>query len=392
MRDEPAYWREPYLKELQTRKIDKGSDGEGAWIVVEDSILYPPGGGQPADRGWVNSIEAEAAAKTDEGFLIRLASPVEAQVIDLKLDWERRFDHMQQHSAQHLLTSVAEDKYGWKTTAFHLGEKVSDIELDVASTPVVKLEELEAELARVVAGARKVVPRFSTPEAMTEEGIRCRGLPEDHSGAVRVIEIEGIDTAACGGTHVRTTSEIGAICLLGTEKMRGGTRLYFIAGSRVQARMREIETRSASLRKILDTSDEEMTTTIETKLQQLKDESRRSRRLSGDLASALVDKLRASGNAFQALHLGVHGRDLVFAVANQFASASDSGWLLLTNDEGAFALVSADASDQLETYGRQVAEVIDGRGGGRGKIFQGKANAIHKRRQAETMLRETIED
>jgi len=124
---------------------------------------------------------------------------------------------MQQHTAQHLLTAVAADQFGWQTTAFHLGAHVSDIEVDVKSIGKSELRLLEETVAVEVRAARRISARRVSPDEYEQMEVRSRGLPPGHSGDVRLIEIEGIDLNTCGGTHCVSTAEIEAIALLGTE-------------------------------------------------------------------------------------------------------------------------------------------------------------------------------
>src|SRR5664280_1407985 len=230
----PAYERDPYMKELTTEIVETGVEGGVPFAVLAETVLYPEGGGQPADRGWLGGVEVTDVQRREATIRHFLARPVEAGPVTVRLDWVRRFDHMQQHTGQHLLTAVAADRFGWPTTAFHLGER-RDPELDVAD-----------------------------PLA-----VRTRGLPASHQGDVRLVGIAGTDLNTCGGTHVRSTAEIEVIKLLGAEPMRGGTRLTFVAGGRVRARLGTHEALNARLRAALGAPDEEIAAVAEAKLEQL---------------------------------------------------------------------------------------------------------------------------
>ena len=203
-----AFERDPYLTELSVRVVETGAQGGRPWAVLDDTILFPEGGGQPADRGALGGVRVVDVQVVDGAVRHYLASPVSDGQVELHLDWDRRFDHMQQHTAQHLLTAVAADRLGWETTAFHLGPETCDIELAAASVAPADLIRLEAEVASEIRAARRVTHRRVQPEAMASLPVRTRGLPEGHEGDVRLVEIEGIDLNTCGGTHLRSTSEI----------------------------------------------------------------------------------------------------------------------------------------------------------------------------------------
>ncbi|MBK9966059.1 MAG: alanyl-tRNA editing protein [Holophagales bacterium] len=246
-----AFEREPYLTELSVRVAETGIENGQPWAVLDDTVLYPEGGGQPADRGLLGGVPVLDVQVVDGAIRHLLASPVSEGPFELQLDWNRRFDHMQQHTAQHLLTAVAADRLGWETTAFHLGPETCDVELAVASVGAGDLLRLEDEVAAEIRAARPVTQRRVRPDEMGSLPVRSRGLPEGHEGDVRLVEIEGIDLNTCGGTHLRATSEIEALKLLGTEKLRGGTRLFFVAGGRIRRRLGGHEERSGRLRVLL---------------------------------------------------------------------------------------------------------------------------------------------
>ena len=133
MSEIPAYERDPLLRRLETEVVSVGDEQGRPFVVLADTIFYPEGGGQPADCGTVGGTAVLDARKVGGDIRHFLAGPAPSGRVTASLDWARRFDHMQQHTGQHLLTAVAEQRFGWCTTAFHLGERLSDIELDAPS-------------------------------------------------------------------------------------------------------------------------------------------------------------------------------------------------------------------------------------------------------------------
>ncbi|HSM52274.1 MAG TPA: alanyl-tRNA editing protein, partial [Thermoanaerobaculia bacterium] len=289
----PTYERDPYARELALEvRPATGDDGPGAWLV--DTILFPGGGGQPADRGWLAGVEVVGVERGPEGFLHRLAAPVSPGPASLVLDWERRFDHMQQHTAQHLLTALAAERFGWPTTAFHLGPELSDIELDRPGLAPADLAALEEAAMAEVRSARRVTARRVPREEAERIPVRSRRLPEGLTGDLRLVEIEGIDLATCGGTHLASTAEIESLKLLATEPMRGGTRLFWIAGGRVRARLGRLEERVGALRRLFDSGEPELLEMAERKLADLAAAERLARRLGGRLADLEAERLAAA--------------------------------------------------------------------------------------------------
>ncbi|MGA7991215.1 MAG: alanyl-tRNA editing protein, partial [Thermoanaerobaculia bacterium] len=244
----PGYEREPYRTSLATAVVEAGVAAGKPYAVLEDTILYPEGGGQPADRGTLNGVAVLDVQKKDGAIRHTLASPVAAGPAHLRLDWDRRFDHMQQHTGQHLLSAVAQDRFGWETTAFHLGPEVSDVELAAASLTAADVARLEEAVAAEIRAAHPVLPRRVPIEEFQALPVRTRGLPEGFAGDVRLVEIAGVDLNTCGGTHLANTAEIEVVTLLSAEPLRGGTRVIFAAGGRARRRMRRHEERNAALR------------------------------------------------------------------------------------------------------------------------------------------------
>ena len=126
-----AYHRDCYLTELETEIVEVGEDGGRPTAILADTIFYPEGGGQPADHGLLGETKVVDVQKRSEKIIHFVSEPVDTGPVRLALDWLRRWDHMQQHTGQHMLTAVALRDFGWRTTAFHLGTEWSDIELDL---------------------------------------------------------------------------------------------------------------------------------------------------------------------------------------------------------------------------------------------------------------------
>jgi Ser-tRNA(Ala) deacylase AlaX len=389
------YENEPYLSAIEVLALESGAGEPGApapfYVELAETVLFPGGGGQPADRGTLAGQPIAAAEKREEGrWRFYLPEPVDSSAgLELKLDWSRRFDLMQQHTAQHLLSAIALDRFGWRTTAFHLGEELTDIELDAAELPAEKLAALEALVAEAIRAAVPVRTRRVEQEEYEKlEGVRSRGLPAGHQGSVRLVEIEGIDLNTCGGTHLRSTAEIESLKLLHTEPMRGGTRLYWVAGGRVRSRLAAAEARNARLRRLLDTGDGELVAVLESRLEQLAEAKRAKERIEARLAEAeaaafgdrpFADRHYEDGNlAFlQKLARGWQGgagSGLLFATAGK---GKDAAFLIATRGEMA---------RDIKSLGQGVAAKLEGKGGGAGRLFQGKAAGLEKRGEAVAIL------
>lgn len=385
-----AYERDPYLGELQAEVVASGEEAGRPFVVLDDTILYPEGGGQPADRGRIGGVAVEDVRTVADRIRHVLAGPAPGGRVRVTLDWARRFDHMQQHTAQHLITALAADRFGWQTTAFHLGSVVSDVELDTPRLAAEALRELEEAVAAEVRAARPVTGRRVSPDEYAALPVRTRGLPEGHAGAVRLVEIAGIDLNTCGGTHLGSTAEIEGVKLLGTEGMRGGTRLFYAAGTRLRRLFAAHHERMAALRQLLGTSDDELAAGVQARLEQLKEAQRSVRALEEELALTAGTALAAAGDRVVSAHFPARELPFLQRVAREFARLAPDRTILLTAGEaeqGAFVLAAGEAATlDLPAAGKRVAEILAGRGGGSGRIYQGKAAALSRRVEAAAAL------
>ena len=386
----PCYELDPCLRTLDTQVLRAWVEEGQSWAVLEDTVLYPEGGGQPCDRGTANGIEVLEVRSHAGELRHRLAAPLAEGPVALVLDWARRFDHMQQHTGQHLLTALAQDRFGWPTMAFHLGEEVSDVELAVPTLTPGDRARLEEAIAQEIRAARPVRARRVDAEGYAREKVRSRGLPDGHVGDIRLVEIEGVDLNTCGGTHLRHTGELECMVLLGTEPLRGGLRLFFVAGGRVRRRLAAHEARTAALRGLLGAPDAELVAVLQGKLEQALGAEKRLRRTEEELAEALAGGLAAAPGVLAEAHLGERDMAFLQRLARLVLTAAPAKTVFLTAEaagQGVFLLsAGSEAALDIPALGRGVAEALGAKGGGSGKSFQGKAPDLAGRAQAVALL------
>jgi len=388
--DGPAYQLDSFLTELETEVIEVGRDEGRIFAITVDTVFYPEGGGQPADHGTMGGVEVIDVKKADGATRHYLNAELPLGPVRQTLDWTRRFDHMQQHTAQHLLTAVALGRFCWATTAFHLGPKVSDIELAAGSFGDDDLRRLEDAVAEEIRESRPVTIRLAQIDEMEALGVRSRLLPEGLSGEIRLVEIGGLDLNTCGGTHLRSTAEIGTMALIGTEAMRGGTRVFFVAGDRVRRRLAAHEARNLQLRGLLDAADDDLPELIGLRLAREKSLARERRQLLAELARAEADRLAAIDDAVIAGHWDDRDMPFLQEIGKAFVVLTPDRVALLTagtGSAGAFLLVASESSGlDLGAAGPEICAILDGRGGGRPPFFQGKATALDRRDEATERL------
>jgi len=207
-------------------------EGQAA-AVLDDTFFYPTSGGQPHDTGRLGAATVvDVRVRADGAVLHRLDAPLDPGPVEAAIDWPRRFDHMQQHTGQHILSQAFIRLADAPTIGFHLGADTVSIDLGKPDLKDSTVAEALAVANEVVVGNRSVKAWFPTAEELAS--LELRKTP-DVDGALRVVAIGDFDVSACGGTHVASTAEIGLIEVLRTERMKKGVRVEFVCGGRAQA-------------------------------------------------------------------------------------------------------------------------------------------------------------
>jgi len=223
-------------------------------VILRETAFYPTSGGQVHDTGWLtldakDRVRVTEVAEQEDGRIVHYLEAsvraAEGTAVGGVIDSERRRDHMQQHSGQHVLSAAFVELYQMPTVSFHMGDDYCSIDL---ATPVVNAEQVagaEKRANQIVFENRPVQIRYvSRAEA---EKLGLRKLPPAERDQLRLIEVTGFDLSACGGTHVAATGQIGAILLRKTERVRQGTRVEFVSGERaVRAARRDYDALSES--------------------------------------------------------------------------------------------------------------------------------------------------
>lgn len=286
------YYDDAFVKAFEAEVLScreqDGNAGKRWRVLLDKTALYPASGGQPDDRGRIG--EAVVLEILDEGEEIAhfVDRPVNLGPIRAEVDWNRRFDHMQQHTGQHLLSAVLQKQFGLATVSFHLGEEICTIDLRGAEPSGETLAAAERETNKVIFADRPVRVLYATREELRDFGVRKE---VDREGVLRVIEIEGADLQPCGGTHVARTGQIGMVQLRRCTKIRQDWRLEFLCGERVaRAARADYETRRAVAEK-LKCSLEEVNGAVEKALAE-RDASFKSAKARGEqLAELEAEKI-----------------------------------------------------------------------------------------------------
>ena len=238
------YYHDSFLREFDATVISCTPEGPRWKVILNKTAFYPTSGGQPHDLGTLGDAQVvevvdaphAAAGPNDTHHVVHYTTAeVPAGPVHGQIDWPRRLDHMQQHTAQHLLSAAFIELFGFETASFHLGKEISTIDLRAPSLVPRQLEEAERRTNEIIFEDRPVEIRFGTAQELAESGIRKK---VEREGILRAIEVEGFDRQPCGGTHLARTGQAGLILLRKLERSREHWRIEYAAGYRALAAAR----------------------------------------------------------------------------------------------------------------------------------------------------------
>jgi len=226
---ERLFYTDCYLREFDAHLLAAEPEARGFRVYLDRTAFYPESGGQPADRGTLADLPVLDVLEEGEAIAHVVAQKPDAAEVVGRIDWARRFDHMQQHTGQHLLSGAFERMGNYKTVSFHLGAEISTIDLDSERLGRRQIEEAEELANQVVFENREVRVFFKSAREAGQMDLRKPTLRE---GDVRLVEVPDFDLSACGGTHVNRTGAVGLILVRKFERMKGVTRVEFLCGNR----------------------------------------------------------------------------------------------------------------------------------------------------------------
>jgi alanyl-tRNA synthetase len=365
---ERLYYNDPYLAEFEAQAIKVSPDGRR--VYLDRTAFYPTAGGQPHDLGWLGDRQVVDVIDEDDRIAHLTVDPVEAGPITGKIHWQRRYDHMQQHTGQHLLSAVFSKLFGFPTLSFHMGAEVSTIELGTKELTGRQIDEAELCANDEARFARRVHIGFE--EAERVEGLRKQS---QRSGTLRIIEIEGIDKSACGGTHVRSLAETLPLQIRKLEKVRGNVRVEFVCGQRATQRAKQDYRVAQELAKLSAAPIDKLPEVFAALKQRLAGAEKERQRLAESLAQRAgaelyrettpeADGLRRAFWKVEGIDETVRGKALAYA-------AGARSLVLVLSAKDALIACSSDAGIHAGAVLKQTLAEFGGKGGGSTTLAQG---------------------
>ena len=371
MKTERLYYNDPHLLEFDATIIETRPMANGFGVILDKTAFYPTSGGQPNDLGTINDVPLLDCLEDEAtGSIFHVVNrPLPAGPVHCRIDAARRSDHMQQHSGQHVLSQAFVELFNWPTLSFHMGTVTCTIDLPAESISREQAERAEDLANRVVRENRNVAIHYVSQENVAEAGLR---KPTERAGEIRVIDINGYDRSACGGTHVRMTGEIGPILITGFERAKKQTRVQFICGDRVLRYARAANRTLETISQTISAPALESAAAVRT----LWDEQQAGKKRIEELEDRLMDYEAAEFPIRNGLAVGAfkgRGIDKLKMLAVKICSRP--GTVALLADQGdQLRVVFARSSDSTADMNALLKKTMDrfgGRGGGRPNLAQG---------------------
>ena len=371
METEKLYYSDPFLQTFTARVLSCEEAKDGWRVELDRTAFYPEGGGQPADHGLLGGVLVTDVHEKNGVVFHTCSAPVEigAEVTGT-LDWPRRFDHMQQHSGEHIVSGILCEQFHCDNVGFHLGAETVTIDYNAAISWEQALEA-EGLANQAVWADRPVEITYPAPEALAALSYRSK---RELTGQVRIVTFPRADCCACCGTHVLRAGQVGLVKVLSCQKFREGVRLEILCGKRALDYLSAVYDQARSIAQGLSVKPRDAAAAVE--------------RLEAELAAAKAAQAHLEETAFHAIAKEHAGRgdvllfqppmrpDSVRRLADAAAQKCGGLSAVFAGEDGqfAYALVRADGAD-ISALVKSLNQTLRGRGGGRNGFAQGSVQA-----------------
>ena len=380
---ELLYYKDSRLADFEARVLQQRAEGKRWAVILDRTAFYPEGGGQPSDWGELNGVPVLDVQKKGEEICHYLDRPLtesaaEGTVVRGKIDWARRFEYMQQHTGQHIISASLIEAAGYRTVSAYLGEHYTAVEIDTETIHEREIEAAEALANQRVTRNLPVKIRWISPEEAEHYSLR---KPPPDVERLRIVQVEGVDAAACAGIHVASTGEVGLIKYDGLEKIRGRLRLHWLIGERAYRDTRDKDHLIAALNRELTCGTEDILASVQDLRNKIREREQRISHLEKILAEQQAENLLEQGETRGGVRL------VMESLSRDDSSFAQTVYEILLDRPKTVACILLQrngdllwrigCSEDLDLPWNQILPglfpIIDAKGGGRGRSWQGVA-------------------
>jgi len=388
------YYEDAYQKHFTTNVIKESQDTEGnPYVVLENTAFYPTGGGQPHDTGFLNGVHVINVEEVDGEIRHFMEDSLNSKgEVTGEIDWERRFDHMQQHAGQHILTAAFVELFGFPTVSFHLGREIVSIDIDVECITIEQLNAAELVANDIILENRPIETKWISEDELIDYSLRKDVAVTDE---IRLVIIPNYDTNGCGGTHPSSTGQVRMIKILHTEKQKQKTRVHFVCGERVFQQLEKKNLKLATASKLLSVPEDGVCIAIEKVLE------------TNHSLEKMLKETRETISAYEAkdlLNTQESGIIKAVYVNRSIQELQKLARILVTETEDIYVLLVAVNDDQMQfvaargasneismkQVSAKVLPLINGKGGGNDAFVQGGGKCLITAAELLSTMQESL--
>ena len=368
------YYEDVYKKEFTATVIECREQKKGYAVVLDESAFYPEGGGQPSDVGTLGDAKVTEVHEKDGELLHYTDKALEVGAkVEGKIDWVRRFDLMQQHSGEHMVSGLIHEAYGYDNVGFHMGSDTITIDLN-GPLDEAQLAEIERKTNQKIWEDTQIKIIYPTAEELEKIDYRSK---KELTGQVRIVEFPGVDICACCGTHVTHTGEIGMVKLLSVEKFREGVRIEMICGKRVLDYLNMVNDQNHQISVKLSAKMDKTAQAVE----RLQEENFRLKGQVGQLVDDMCRKEaeRYAGSGSVLIFMDGMDADSVRKLADAVTQTCQGCCAVFSgNADGSYKYAMGEKDGDLRQFTKEMNAKLNGRGGGKPFFVQGSVQASEK--------------
>lgn len=356
----------PYLRTFTADVVEQTILEDRPAVVLSQTAFYPLGGGQEADRGKLNGIEVIDVIERQNKIYHILADDITESTVEGEIDWQRRYDHMQQHTGEHILSGLVLQRFGLNNVGFHIGQQLMRVDYDgFLDWP--ELLDLERETNRVIGQNLTVV------DDIYQEGDDEYRFKKELTGTIRIVDVPGIDRCACCGTHVKSTAEVGLLKIVEAEKYKGGVRLGIVCGERALDYFQKLVIQTKDLMQVTNAQTFGLVPAVKNKYSELLEKDKQLAEMERRLVDLMAQSF--SGQSEPIVVFEQLGNKATSNLANLLAEKAPFVAIFHSQDNDSFRFYLHSKNQDMATLAKQLMKAFPGKGGGRKQTAQGTLKA-----------------
>lgn len=372
------FYVDAYRQKGITKVVTLAKDDLEKWYVtLEETIFYPTGGGQPHDVGRIKDVVVLDVEEVQGEIRHYIAEPTleVGETVGIQINWQRRFDFMQQHTGQHILTASFVELFEIQTTSFHLGKDTVTIDLDAKKVSGEQLFEVEKRANQIILENRPIETKLVSKDELAAYPLRKQVTVEED---IRLVIIPDFDYSGCGGTHPSSTGQIGMLKILDTEMQKGNVRVHFVCGNRVVDQLHRKQKTLQEVTQLLSASEDGVVNSVKVlldngkKLEKTLEEAQQQ--LLNYEVKELLGNMKEGNMSIERLFQQRSIQQLQKLARLTVAEATTSQLIFIAENDGLLQVVLARGTDNQANMKQLIAQIlplINGKGGGSENLAQG---------------------